>query len=78
MRWIQTNTGKKPENKAQLEVIPHGPYYLIDQHEMTKWEANESVSYVKTEVFRTEWGRATYVIGDNGPILIGYHYDTSD
>lgn len=67
-----------PEQAAQLETIPPGPYYLIWQHDEQDFRANKQVRMIKVDEFELRWGYSTWVVTDEGPVMVGYHRDTSD
>lgn len=80
MGWIEYNTGSSQEQKGELDSRPPGPYILVDQdqeHEFIK-HFSTMTNYKVSNEFRLEWGKVTFAIGFDGPIKVGYYYDTSD
>jgi hypothetical protein len=69
-----------PANAAILMPLPKGPYFLVKQTDLPAFEKNPtSVETLKTEELFIPWAYAAYVMGSNfEPLLVGYHYDTSD
>lgn len=80
MNWIQYDTGNRQEIRGQSHHIPPGPYILIDQHRESEFLQNFATmtGYEVSKDFKLSWGKATYAVGFNGPIKVGYWYDTSD
>lgn len=79
-KWISLEGGHN-ENKARLEPIPDGPYCLVYQHDMAKFEADPH-SYkdlIRVNAFKMSWGYGTYCVGPEfKPLLIAHWYDCSD
>lgn len=80
MNWIQYDTGNRQEIRDELDHRPPGPYILIGQHQEAEFLQNFATmtAYEVSKEFKLEWGKATYAIGFDGPIKVGYYYDTSD
>ncbi len=70
-----------PETKAQLCVLPPGPYILVPQHSREHFLKTYLTHWHKGEHdFRLQYGYETYAIDikTGEPILVGYWTDSSD
>lgn len=83
-KWISLDHLKRrpgaPETAARLVDLPPGPYLLVPQGNVETFEKCPTmVMFDKVSEFEVRWGHATFALGpDYMPVLVGYHYDTSD
>lgn len=86
MRWLSLPIdSRKCEVKAKLvEPEPPGPYFLVHQHDETKFMKDYLTKLGRGEIefqdkFEIKWGHATYVPSDNGiPMKVAYWYSADD
>lgn len=84
MEWIQIKTlPGRAENAARIKDLPKGPFFVVPQHKMDDFLRSPftySGECKKLKEFLVEYGAATFAVGEDlhTPILVGYHYDTSD
>jgi hypothetical protein len=69
-----------PERRAQLKVIPPGPYCHVSQFDEDRFLVNYYDFNLKLEKdFSLKHGCATFAVGpDFKPLKVGFWYDTSD
>lgn len=82
MSWIKFKTEPgKAEVKERMESLPGGPYIYVPQHreqEFMKSYLTISHEFNRSKNFEFIFGYAVFAVTFDGPVLVGYWWDTGD